>query len=197
MSASLLNRAALQSEVEAGRLAIEPFDPSHLRPASYVLRLGRRFRRWRDRGATPLRVWSPGAADAFLDDPFEDGEVVIAAGEFMLACTAEAIGLPPDRWASVSPLSHVARFGLGVHCGADFVNPGFGAGAPTPLALELFNHNRAPLALTAGMPIAHLRVSPVEASAAAAPSIYERRDPVGAPRFHEEMAPVFGPGAGG
>ncbi len=193
MSQSLLNRLELQTEVQAGRLAIQPFELTHLRPASYVLCLGRRFRRWRG-GDRPIRLWSARAADDFLQEPIECDEIAIKAGEFILACTAECVGLPMDRWAALSPLSHVARFGLGVHCGADFVNPGFGAATPTALTLELYNHNPSPLSIQAGMPIAHLRVSRVEGSDTTATSIYERVDPLTAPRFFEEMSIFFHPG---
>jgi dCTP deaminase len=123
-----------------------------------------------------------------LDEPVEGDEFVIRSGEFVLACTAECIGLSVGRFATVSPLSHVARFGLGINCGADFVNPGFGSMNPTVLALELFNHNPSPLVLTAGMPIAHLRVGCVEAETLHARSVYEGKDPLAAPRFFEEMA---------
>lgn len=190
----LLNRIALQTEVEEGRLVVDPFEPSHLRPASYVLRLGYRFRRW-IAGDRPIHMWSENAADSFLTEPLECAQFVLQPREFVLACTFESVGLPGNRWAVISPLSHVARFGLGIHCGADLVNPGFGATTPTQLTLELYNHNASPLILTGGMPVAHLRIAAIDAIATSA-SIYERQDPVGPPRFFEEMSPAFGQGVG-
>ena len=192
----LLNRTRLQAEVAAGRLVIAPFSAAHLRPASYVLRLGSRFRRWIG-SARPIRMWSAQAADDHLDEPMECSEIVLQPQAFLLACTFETIGLPADRWAVISPLSHVARFGLGIHCGADLVNPGFGASAPTPLTLELYNHNASPLVLSAGMPVAHLRLGEVVAVGGGVSSIYERADPVGPPRFFEEMSAAFGEGCFG
>lgn len=190
MPKALLNRSELCSEIAVRRLTIEPFDPVRLRPASYVLSLGRRFRRWRS-SATPINIWSPDAAEQHLLEPEEAEELTIGSGGFLLACTREKIGISDSNFAVISPLSHVARFGLGIHCGADYVNPGFGQLNPTSLTLELFNHNPSPITLTAGMPIAHLRVGCIEHSHVRTASFYEGRDPLIAPRFYEEMAAMF------
>lgn len=115
-------------------------------------------------------------------------------GEFALACTTEAIGIPHDRFGVISTLSHIARFGLSVHGGANFVNPSFGLNKPTRLTLELCNHNPSPVTLTAGMPIAHLRVGRLDNEAAfmsSHVSVYEGTDPVTAPRFFEEWQHLF------
>ena len=180
MPGTLLNRREIEVEVASGHLRIEPFDSTHGRPASYVLCLGRRFRRWRAR-EIPIRMWSQGAADEHLVEPVECDEIVIGPGEFMLATTSESIGLPADRWAMISPLSHIARFGLNIHCGADFVNPGFGMARAAPLTLELCNHNSAPL-------IAHLRIGRVNGIDAPPQSIYEQVDPLTPSRLFEDMS---------
>ena len=89
-------------------------------------------------------------------------------------------------------MSHITRFGLNVHGGADFVNPGFGKRTPSPLTLELFNCNASPLTLTAGMPIIHLRLEQLAFNAEApwtSVSIYEGADPLGGPKLFEEWAP--------
>lgn len=183
-----LSAGRIRSERHGGRLTIAPFDEGRLKPASYVLSLGARFRRWR-REAEPVQLWSAAAGATHLDDPFAAGTVVLQPGDFILGCTAETVGLPPDLYGLISPLSHVARFGLALHCGADFVNPGFGGAAATALTLELVNHNPSPIELTAGMPIAHLRIGRIERDSAPAPrfrSIYEGADPLVAPQLHEE-----------
>ena len=190
MSGKLLNRHEIEAEVASGQLRVEPFDPTHFRPASYVLCLGRRFRRWQA-CEVPIRLWSERAADGRLAEPVECDEIVIDPGEFMLASTSESVGLSVDRWALISPLSHIARFGLSIHCGADFVSPGFGMARAAPLTLELCNHNSSPLALTAGMPIAHLRIGQVDGSGAPPASIYERIDPLTPSRFFEDMSGTY------
>lgn len=186
MVGMLLSQREIEAEVTSGHLSIEPFDPTHIRPASYVLCLGRRFRRWRACDV-PIRIWSESAADGYLAEPVECDEIVVDPGEFILATTGESIGLPTDRWATVSPLSHIARFGLSIHCGADFVNPGFGLARAVPLTLELCNHNSSPLALTAGIPVAHLRIGRVDGMDASQVSIYEHCDPLTPSRLYEDM----------
>lgn len=185
-----LSADRIRSERACGRLTIEPFHEARLKPASYVLSLGARFRRWR-RSGEPVRLWSPDAGAAHLEDPIDAERVVLQPGEFILAGTVEAVGLPPDLYGSIAPLSHVARFGLAAHCGADFVNPGFGERVPTALALELVNHSPSPIELSAGMPIAHLRVGRVEGATAAPPrerSVYEGADPLVQPQLYEEWS---------
>lgn len=193
----LLSADQIRFEREQGRLTIEPFDEARLKPASYVLALGARFRRWR-RGAEPVALWSAAAAAGRLDDAFSADTLVLQPGEFVLGCTAEAVGLSGALHGSISPLSHVARFGLAIHCGADFINPGFGEKMPTVLTLELVNHNPSPIALSAGMPITHFRVGRVQGAAAAprARSVYEGADPLVEPRLFEEWNGQAGEEAG-
>ena len=186
----LLNQHEIAAEVASGQLHVEPFDPTHFRPASYVLCLGRRFRRWQA-GEVPISLWSERAADGRLAEPVECDEIVINPGEFMLASTSESIGLSGDRWAMISPLSHIARFGLSIHCGADFVNPGFGRARAAPLTLELCNHNPSPLALTAGIPIAHLRIGRINGIGSPLASIFDHIDPVTPSRLFEDMSGTY------
>lgn len=124
-----------------------------------------------------------------LDEPFETEEFTLMSGDFALGCTVEKVGFAINRFGIISPLSHIARFGLGVHGGANFINPGFGLKVPTSLTLELYNYNPSPLTLTVSMPIAHLRIGVLDAPEIIAghlTSIYEGSDPVTAPRFFEE-----------
>jgi dCTP deaminase len=188
----LLSGSTIKSELEVGNIYIEPFDPSNLRLASYVLSLGPRFRRWRASNES-VPLWSAAAGSDHLEPPIESQELVIGPGEFVLGCTAEAISVSIKQYAIISPLSHIARFGLGINCGADFVNPGFGTRIPSRLTLELFNHNSSALTLTAGMPIAHLRFGMVIGASEQLPlgaSVYEGNDPVTIPRFFEEWSTV-------
>lgn len=183
----LLNRDAIESEIKKTHIIITPFNGVRLRAASYVLSLGSRFRRWRPNGS-PITLWSKDASLNHLDEPFEAKEFTLMPGEFALGCTMEEIGFPNDRFGVISPLSHIARFGLGVHGGADFINPGFGLKEPSCLTLELYNYNSSPLTLTNGMPLAHLRIGMLAPHAVTGRlrSIYEGSDPVIAPRYFEE-----------
>lgn len=190
----MLAESAIIAAKEAGEIKLEPFSDAQLRGASYVLRLGARFRRWTS-GPAPVEMWSPSAAEDTLGEPFTADRLTLQPGEFVLAATLERIGLARTLVGTVSSLSHVARFGLGATLGADLINPGFGCGVLTPLTLELFNHNPRALVLTTGMPIAHLRLIRLtgEVLQRERRSIYEGADPVVAPRLHEEWRALLGP----
>lgn len=182
----ILSARAIESAVEAGRLGITPFAPDRLRPASYIVHLGSRFRRWR--AGRAIQLWRP--VDAADLGPIEEvSSFTLEPNAFVLAQTIESMSLPGSLAAQLSPLSHIARFGLSVHCGADWVNPGFGQAEATPLTLELVNHNPSPLVLDAGIPICHLRLIEIDSlGELSATSVYEGRDPLGPPRFFEEMS---------
>ena len=190
----MLPKPEIARLVASSAVGIDPFSGIQLKGASYVLRLGRRFRRWLP-GQTAIRMWSPSAAAAALAAPEEAEIFTIDPGTLVLGCTLERIRLPESIAGQISPLSHVARFGPGVSCGADFINPGFGGAAASLLTLELYNHNSRPLELRSGMPVAHLRLIETGAPADAGPprSIYEGTDPLTAPLLFEEWGTTFSP----
>lgn len=192
----MLSETSIVAAMATGDVELQPFNDTQLRGASYVLRLGDRFRRWTS-GATPVEMWSPGAAEDALGAPFAADRLTLQPGELVLAATFERVGLGQALVGSVSSLSHVARFGLSVTLGADLINPGFGSGAPRPLTLELFNHNRRALVLTTGMPVAHLRLIRLtgEAPMRERRSIYDGADPVVAPKLYEEWHTLLEPGS--
>jgi dCTP deaminase len=181
-----LGSERILAAVREGELEIEPFDDAVLRPASYVLHLGSRFRSWRA-GHRPVRMWSADAADGLLDDPEQAAELALPPGGFVLAVSHENVSLSLNVAALVSPLSHVARFGLAVNLGSDWVNPGFGRRQAMPIVFEVANLSPNTLVLSAGMPICHLRIVEVDGSRSVPPSIYEGGDPLGSPRLWEDF----------
>lgn len=183
----MLHSGGIIEALNAGALEIIPYDDVQLRGASYVLRLGNRYRRWVP-GTAPVRLWAPAAIGPALAGPEVSDILVIEPGAFVLGCTLERIRLGAELSGQISPLSHVARFGLGVTCGADFINPGFGSSGASMLTLELFNHNVRPLELRAGMPVAHLRLiqTGVANDQRLPRSIYEGADPLTDPLLYEE-----------
>ena len=190
----MLPKAEIVRLITSSAVEIDPFSGIQLKGASYVLRLGRRYRRWLP-GQSAVRMWSPSAAATALAAP-EDADIfTIDPRALVLGCTLERIRLPESIAGQISPLSHVSRFGLGVTCGADFINPGFGGAAASLLTLELYNHNSRPLALRSGMPVAHLRLIETGAPADGGTprSIYEGADPLTEPLLFEEWSPVISP----
>lgn len=120
----ILTREVVLEEIEAGRIGIEPWDPSALGPASVDLRLGRELRIF-----SPMPRVIPISADSDyrestyrLDLP--DSGYVIKPGELVLGMTMERIRLPPDVAGWLGSRSRFARLGLMVHISAPFMQPG-------------------------------------------------------------------------
>lgn len=183
-----LSARSILDNINRKDISIEPFDEGCLKPASYVLHLGRFFRRWTQRNHSII-MWCEKAGEHHLDDPFESDQLTLNPGDFVLGCTNERIMMPANLAGLISPLSHIARFGLSVHCGADWINPCFGHSKPTQLALELKNNNISSLVIDASMPIAHLRFAQISGDLSTCrrhTSIYEGQDPLTTPKLYEE-----------
>lgn len=189
----MLHQDEIRDLMALGSLKIEPYSPSQLRGPSYVLRLGDRFRRWSkvDQG---LRLWSAESAKRALCQPEELRQICIEPSAFVLGQTLEELCVPINYVGIVSPLSHVARFGLGVTGGADLINPGHGSVKSWPLTLELKNNNVTSLHLDAGMPLARIRFVKLgnRNSEMVSPhgSIYDGIDPLCDPMLFEEWSVV-------
>ena len=133
------------------------FDLSRLQPASYDVTLGSHFLEM-----TPS-VQLVDVEDPSSYDPSQyrvvpsyagsDGEfsVVLRAGQFMLAHTAERFRIPSNIQAQVCGKSSLGRLGLFVE-NAGFVDPGFEG----QLTLELFNCSARDVVLRSGMRVAQI-----------------------------------------
>lgn len=190
-----LSAQEIRAEVGCGRLVIDPFDPQMLKPASYVLTLGGRFRTWGCR-TSPLDLSSRDAASA-LGPPQTLSAITLQDRTFVLACSAEIIGLPMDLVGIISTLSHVARFGISTHLDSWLVSPGFGHTEPTALTLELVSCNPSPVTLDSGMPVCHIsfaRASGVpDPTLFLATSIYEGKEAPSPPLLVDEFPSLSGP----
>ena len=183
-----LSASEIQASVASGELLIKPFVAAHLKPASYVLRLSNRWRRWFP-SDEPIDLTAPVDTDSLLSPIITSEEYVLSNTELCLAATIEQLSLPPHLDGIVSPLSHVTRWGLSVGLGSFIVSPKFGATTPTSLTLELASHNPSPLKLRAGLPICHLafiKVTPDNESRPLEQSIYEGREVPSGPLLAEE-----------
>ena len=187
-----LNNNAILSHRSKGMIFIEPFQPQSLRPASYVLHLSGWTRKWKSSNQ-PVVVSDPVDEDRDMEGRRFADVIQIKPGEFVLARSIERVGISSSLGGVLSPLSHIARFGLSVTGGADWINPGFGARAPTPITFELLNGGSTPLSLNRGIGLCHLRITtisehelstgePVET----ARSPYEGGDGLGPPRLEME-----------
>lgn len=150
--ASVLSDGTIRRLVEEGRIAIDPWDPAMVQPASVDLRLGRSFRVFHNHRIQAIDLADPPGGLTEHVEIDGDSPFVIHPGEFVLGRTEEHVTLPADVVARIEGKSSLGRLGLIVHATAGFVDPGF-AGS---LTLEITNFNSVPIVLHAGLPIAQL-----------------------------------------
>jgi dCTP deaminase len=149
---SVLSDGTIRRLVEAGRIAVEPWDPALVQPASIDLRLGDSFRVFHNHRVTAIDLREPptNLTEGVTVD--EDEPFAIHPGEFVLGRTLERVRIPDDVVARIEGKSSLGRLGLIVHATAGFVDPGFEG----TLTLEITNLTRVPIKLYAGLLIAQL-----------------------------------------
>ncbi len=138
-------------------VAITPYDPDQLNPASYDLRLSDQLMIGSYMGDLSSLQGPIDLAD--LPDDYlthhqipEGRSYTLYPGEFILGCTSERVTLPGSLAARVEGKSSLARVGLAVHVTGGFIDPGFDG----QITLEIVNLFNRPLCLHPGMRIAQI-----------------------------------------
>ena len=157
---AVLTRDVLLAEIAAGRLALDPFDPTAVGPASIDLTLG-----------DEIRVLTPGPdpipirddADYRLYTRLERLErpYVLAPGDTIHGITRERVTLSPSLCGLLEGRSRFARLGLMIHVTSAFVQPG----VSNRQVLEMSNVSGHPLEIHAGVRICQLVVLRAEGQA--------------------------------
>jgi len=147
------------------RLPKHPFEPDvQIRLCSVDLRVDTIFWRarrrpgffGRDRSEFDLR--KPGLNEVSPNFPWEriqlaPGEsYVLQPGELLLGRTYEEFSIPKGFAGKMSGRSSYSRIGLMVHCGADFMNPGWRGHQP----LQLVNLSPRPIRIMPLLPVVQL-----------------------------------------
>lgn len=148
----ILSDQSIKSAISTGRIQISPFKEDQIQPASYDVRLDRRFLVFRNYKYTCI---DPKAVQEDLTELVEvadDEPFIVHPGEFILGSTSERLGLAGDIAAQLGGKSSLGRLGLIVHATAGFIDPGF-AGSIT---LELSNVANLPIRLYPGMKVAQV-----------------------------------------
>ena len=148
----VLSDRTIRSEIDAGRIVVEPYDASLVQPSSIDVRVDRRFRVFRNSRYPYIDVRQPMEG---LTEPVEvhDGEpFILHPGEFVLGQTLERVTLPNDLVARLEGKSSLGRLGLLIHSTAGFVDAGFSGN----LTLELSNVANLPITIYEGMPIGQI-----------------------------------------
>lgn len=128
----MLSGPELRGEIESGRLLISP-PIADLDNLGVAIDLSLHDVFWR---STLPHIQDVDIVVGLNADPYEWmhretlTELVLDPGEFVLAETAEALGLPLDLCGWIEGKSGRARLGLEVHLTAPKIDPGWGT--PTP-----------------------------------------------------------------
>jgi dCTP deaminase len=148
----LLSDRDIKSEVESGRIKLDPYDAAMVQPASVDIRLDRFFRTFENHRYQFIdpREDQPDMTRAVEVAPHEP--FVLHPGEFVLGSTYEVVTLPEDIAARVEGKSSLGRLGLLTHATAGFIDPGFSG----HVTLELSNVANLPVTLWPGMKIGQL-----------------------------------------
>lgn len=141
----------IREALAAGRIVIDPLEPSFIQPSSVDLRVDSAFRVFENHRYPHIDPRSPQEDLTKLievgDEPF-----VLHPGEFVLGSTLERVQLGEDIVARLEGKSSLGRLGLLIHSTAGFVDPGFDG----YLTLELSNVANLPIAIYPGMKIGQI-----------------------------------------
>jgi dCTP deaminase len=150
--AVLLSDRDIKAQLDAGRIALDPYDPQMVQPSSVDVRLDRYFRLF-DNHKYPFidpSLDQPDLTHLVEVDP--DEPFILHPGEFVLGSTFEQVTLPDDVAARLEGKSSLGRLGLLTHSTAGFIDPGFSG----HVTLELSNVATLPIKLWPGMKIGQL-----------------------------------------
>ncbi|MFG2075392.1 dCTP deaminase [Nonomuraea maritima] len=150
----LLSDRDILAEIEAGRLALDPFDPEMIQPSSIDVRLDRFFRVFENHRYPHIDPAEEQPDLTRLVEPRGDEPFILHPGEFVLASTYEVVSLPDDLASRLEGKSSLGRLGLLTHSTAGFIDPGFSG----HVTLELSNVATLPIKLWPGMKIGQLCV---------------------------------------
>ena len=148
----LLSDRDIRSELDSGRIGLDPLDLDMVQPSSVDVHLDRFFRLFDNHKYQHI--------DPAMDQPdltrlveVDSTEAfVLHPGEFVLGATFEVVSLPDDVAARLEGKSSLGRLGLLTHSTAGFIDPGFSG----HVTLELSNVATLPITLWPGMKIGQL-----------------------------------------
>lgn len=143
---------SIKEAIAAGRIEIDPYDPSYVQPSSVDLRVDRVFRVFENHRYPHIDPRAP--QEDLTKEIVVDGDepFVLHPGEFVLGATFERVRLGDDVVARLEGKSSLGRLGLLIHSTAGFVDPGFDG----YLTLELSNVSNLPIAIYPEMKIGQI-----------------------------------------
>ena len=148
----LLSDRDIRAELDAGRVALEPFDEAMVQPSSIDFRLDKFFRVFENHRYPHIDPAEDQPDLTRMVEPVGEEPFILHPGEFVLGSTYEVVTLPDDVAARLEGKSSLGRLGLLTHSTAGFIDPGFSG----HVTLELANVATLPIKLWPGMKIGQL-----------------------------------------
>jgi dCTP deaminase len=145
----LLSDRDIKAEVESGQIALDPYEPGMIQPASIDVRLDRYFRVFENHRYPHIDPAEDQADLTRMVEPNGSDPFILHPGEFVLGSTLEMITLGDAIAARLEGKSSLGRLGLLTHSTAGFIDPGFSG----HVTLELSNVATLPIKLWPGMKI--------------------------------------------
>jgi dCTP deaminase len=152
---TVLSGEQIQEYIKLRKILVEPFDEKLIGPSQIDLRLGSKFRIFRDSGVVDPHDPSSIKKNTTMVDT-KGKPFVLKSGQLALGITKERVAVPNDLVASIEGRSSIARMGVFIHISSGHVNPGSGSIRPIPVTLEILNMNPSPVKLHPGMKICQL-----------------------------------------
>lgn len=177
----LLSDRDLRASIDAGRLALDPYDPSLIQPSSIDVRLDRWFRVFNNAKYTHIDPATQQDDLTTLVETAGDDPFVLHPGEFVLGSTFEAVTLPDDLAGRLEGKSSLGRLGLLTHSTAGFIDPGFSG----HITLELSNVANLPITLWPGMKIGQLCLFRLSS-----PAEHPYGSPIYGSRYQDQRGPT-------
>lgn len=145
---SILTRDEILKEIQAGNIAITPFDESSVGPGSVDLHLGKDFRIFK-KVHDIVDINDSTNYEKMTELIHAPEGIVLMPGETILGITREVIKLASNICGWLEGRSRFARVGLLVHISASFMQPGIN----NQQVLEMTNFSPMPLRIHPGTAI--------------------------------------------
>ena len=152
---AVLSGEQIREHIRLRKILIEPFDEKLIGPSQVDLRLGNKFRVFKENALVDPQDAKSIERNTELVD-MKGKPFILKPRQLVLGITRERIAVPNDLVASIEGRSSVARMGVFIHISSGHINPGSGARNPIPVTLEILNMNPSPVKLYPGMRICQL-----------------------------------------
>ncbi|ABY23946.1 deoxycytidine triphosphate deaminase [Renibacterium salmoninarum ATCC 33209] len=148
----LISDRDIRTQIDSGRIVLDPFEPSMVQPSSVDVRIDKLFRLFDNHKYAHIDPAEEQPELTRLVEVAADEPFILHPGEFVLGSTYEAVTLPDDVAARLEGKSSLGRLGLLTHSTAGFIDPGFSG----HVTLELSNMATLPIKLWPGSKIGQL-----------------------------------------